>query len=269
MNESFTELCQQYLDALDADVDQQRIEELDEEIADLQEERAGYIEDYGEDDVLVQRVDEELNELQTEKEELESVVDQVAELETKILETSSSGFIAENSYITETTLEALNHVFTASRESELLIEDWVVTPDAELDSNVRTITDYVRKLALAKLERDDSILKTWEGIEGGKRLDPFLTVARADTPLSPSQVAERIGDGMEGQTAGNRLRDAIHHADYSPYHRVDGDYTLSTVGKFMYREYCEAPDQEPDKPEEEREDSDGQVTLDAAGDANE
>lgn len=268
MSDNFNELCDRYIEALDSEIDVERLDELEEDIAELEEEREQFVEDYGEDDVLVERVDDEIEELVSEKEEIEGAVDQVDELEAKILERVSSGFIAEDSYITETTLEALNHIFTGSRESELLIEDWVVTPDGELDSNVRTITDYIRKLSLAKLGTDDSLRKTWSGIEGGKRLDPFLTVARADTPLSPSEVAERIGDGMERQTAGNRLRDAIHHADYSPYHRVDGDYTLSTVGKFMYRKFY---DSKEDKEFDSEEDStpNGQATLEATGGSGE
>lgn len=268
MSENFNDLCEQYLEALDSEIDVQRLDELEEEIAELEEERDQFVEDYGEDDVLVERVDDEIDGLMSEKDEIEGTVDQVDELETTILETVSSEFIAEDSYITESTIEALNHIFTGSRESELLVEDRVVTPDVELDSNVRTITDYIRKLALAKLRKDDSLQKTWSGIEGGKRLAPFSTVARADTPLSPSEVAERIGDGMERQTAGNRLRDAIHHADYSPYHRVDGDYTLSTVGEFMYRAFYEGEtDEETNSGEDSR--PNGQATFDATGETNE
>jgi len=268
MSENFNDLCGQYLEALDSEIDAERLDELEEELVELEGERDKFVEDYGEDDVLIERVDDEIDELVSEKEDIEGAVDQVDELETKILETVSSGFIAEDSYITETTLEALNHISIGTRESELLIEDWVVTPDVELDSNVRTVTDYIRKLALAKLGTDDSLQKTWSGIEGGKRLDPFLTVARADNPLSPSEVAERIGDGMERQTAGNRLRDAIHYADYSPYHRVDGDYTLSTVGEFMFREFYEGKTGEEADGEGEYTPN-GQATLEATGETNE
>ncbi|PSQ26288.1 hypothetical protein BRD03_10750 [Halobacteriales archaeon QS_9_68_17] len=268
MSENFNDLCEQYLGALNSEIDIERLDELEEEIAELEKERAKFVEDYGEDDVLVERVGNEIDELVSEKEGIEGAVDQVDELETKILETVSSGFIAENSYITERTLEALNHIFTGAQESELLIEDWAVTPDVELDSNVRTVTDYIRKLALAKLGTDDSLQKTWSGIEGGKRFDPFLMVARADTPMSPSVVAERIGDDMERQTAGNRLRDAIHHADYSPYHRVDGDYTLSTVGEFMFREFYDRETNEEADGEGESTPN-GQATLEATGETNE
>ena len=268
MNENFNDLCEQYLEALDSEIDVDILDELEEEIAELEEERDQFIEDYGEGDVLIERVADEIDELVSEKEEIEGAVDQVDEMEVKILETVSSGFIAEDSYITETTLESLNHIFTGARESELLIEDWVVTPDVELDSDVRTVTDYIRKLALAKLGTDDSLQKTWSGIEGGKRLDPFLTVSRADTPLSPSEVAERIGDGIERQTAGNRLRDAIHHADYSPYHRVDGDYTLSAVGEFMFREFYDGETSEEGDGEGESTRNE-QATLESTGETDE
>lgn len=271
MSENFNDLCERYIEAIDAEIDVGRLDEIKAEIAELHDEREEFVEDYGEDDVLVKRVDDEIDELVEEKEEIEEALDQSDELEAKILKMTSSEFIAEDSYITRASLEALNHIFTGARKPELLIEDWVVTEDIELDSNVRTITDYIRKLAMARLGANESLRDSWSGIEGGKRLKPFLTVAEADTPLGPSEVAERVGNDMDRQTAGNRLRDAIHYANYSPYHRVDGDYTLSTVGEFMYREFY---DGESDEGVEETDaggesSPNSQVTLDASGEADE
>jgi hypothetical protein len=268
MSETFTELCQRYLDALDADVDQQRIEELDEEIADLQDERSGYIEDYGEDDVLVQRVDEELDDLQAEKTELEGAVDQVAELQESVLERIASEFIADEEFLTEPSLEALNHIFTDSPEPKLLIEDWEVHTDADLEEHIRPITDYIRKLAMGMLGTNDAMKELWENIEGTKKYEPFIIVAQADEPLSPSQVADRMDEDIESDTVGTRFRNAIHQFEYHPYHRVEGDYTLSTVGKFIFHEYCQVEKEEEGEEQSDSE-SDEQVTLDAAGDANE
>jgi hypothetical protein len=73
---------------------------------------------------------------------------------------------------------------------------------------------------------------------------------------------EDVGSG----TVGNRLRDAIHYLDYTPYHRVEGDYTLSTVGEFMVQEYSgDIPEEDIDGAIEVEEgvDSEQQVTLQA------
>lgn len=267
--ESFQDLCQRYLNALDADVDEERCKELKEEIEELEEEREGYGEDYGEDDVLVEKVDKELEELRSELNETEAAVDQTENLEASILNRTISEFIAGGEYLSDECLEALNHIFTGKRDPELLIRDQVVDADSELEGNVRAISDSIRKIAMANLGTNDSIETTWENIKSGKKLEPFLIVAKAEEPLSPTQIAECLEEDVDSNTVGTRLRNAIHGFNYIPYHRIEGEYRLSTIGQFIFREYpgqevINMPEQEVDE-EEETEQSEQQVTLEAAG----
>jgi hypothetical protein len=135
-----------------------------------------------------------------------------------------------------------------------------VVGEDEFDEEVLEVSDYVRKIAMAKLGTNDSIRESWENIAGGKKLGPFLTVAASEEPLSPAQVSERMDDDVDSGTIGNRLRDAIHYLNYTPYHRVDGDYTLSTVGQFMFLEYT---DQAQGIEDEVKEEGEQQTTLEA------
>lgn len=259
--EDFRELCNRYLKSLDADVDEERRRSLQTRISELEEEREDFLQDYGEDDVLVHRLDEQIESLRSEFKNIQDVISQSEELEETILQRTSSEYIAEGEYLSDEVLEALNHICTGSRKPQLLIKDWVVGED-EFEEDVLDVSDYTRKIAMAKLGSNDSIRESWKNIAGGKKLSAFVTVARSEEPLSPAQVAERMEENVDSNTAGTRLRNAIHGTEYTPYHRIDGDYTLSTVGQFMFREYADQDKLESVENEGEAE-GEQQATLEA------
>lgn len=237
MSDEYIQLCRDYLDSLDKDIDEEELEELEARIGELEEEREEYLESYGEDDVLVERVEEEINELQSQLEDIQNAVSRADELRDKVLEKTTSQFIAEGKYLDEDVLEALNHALTNKREATLRIEDWEITPDVEIEEGVRRISHVIRKLALARSEGDTDLEESWESIEGSTKHEPFLVLAEAGEALSPSAVAEQIDEDVDTSTMGTRLRNTIHQLEYTPYHRIEGDYMVSTVGEVMSREY--------------------------------
>ena len=269
MSEDYIQMCRDYLGSLDEDVDQEEIDEIEAEIAELEDEREEYLENYGEDDVLVERVDEELGDLRARLDKKEEALSRTGELRDKLLEETTSQFIAEGEYLDEDVLEALNHALTNKRDPTLLIEDWEISPEATLDEGVRRISHVVRKLALARSDDDDDLEESWESIEGSTKHEPLLIVAEAGKALSPSEVAERIEEDVDSSTVGTRLRNTIHQVEYTPYHRIEGDYALSTVGEVMIREYGGGLleeteiDDEDNVEQEEKDENEKQATLDA------
>jgi myosin heavy subunit len=268
MSEDFDKLCEEYLSALDSDVDEERLSSLQSEISDLKDEKDQYISDYGEEDVLVERVTEEIEELEKEKEEYAGALNETEELKEQILNRTKENYVATGEYTKEPSLEALNHIFTGSRDPLLQIEDWTITPEMDLEEGLRQCSDYIRKMALAKLDQDDTLLDTFEKIEGTKKYEPFILLAEADKSLSPSQVADRLDEDVETDTVGTRFRNAIHGLEYNPYHRKEGDYTLSTVGELIYELYSDDVMTESSG-ENESEKGGGQVSLTKGGEMDE
>lgn len=279
MSKDYNTLCEEYVESLDRDVDTGEIDELEKRISELEDERAEYIQEYGEDDVLVERVDDELDELKQKLEDIKQAASQTEQLKEKVLKRTASEFIAEDSFITEESLEALNHAFTGNRASTLLIEDEEITPETELEGNIRHISHTIRKLAMAKLDTDDGLKDSWESIDDSTKYEPMIIVAGAQKPLTPSQVAEKMEEQVDCGTVGTRLRNSIHQLDFTPYHRVDGDYMLSTIGDVMIQEYEGEIDSnnDPDSSSEtesteesgqEESENDLQVTLDSTSKDN-
>lgn len=251
MSEDFIDRCERYLKSIDKEVNEAEIEELENRVADLEEEREEYLEEYGEDDVLVERVDDELEKLRNELDSKRRELNQTDELAEKVLEHTASEFIAEGQFLDESSLAAINHSLTGNRESMLLIGDQKITSDTEIEGNVRRVSHIVRKLALAKLGKDDDIKDSWKSVEGGKRHEPFLVVATAEAPLSTSEITERIDEDASKGTVGGRLRDSVNKIEYPPYNRVDGNYRLSTIGEVMFQEFEDEIEQETSAEEPE------------------
>ena len=263
-NTDITELAEDYLDAVDSETKEDD-GSLHSELNDLREERGELVEEYGEDDILVQDIDEDIAEIENRLSEVKQTKEKEDELRSEILERMSSEYVAKDDWLSTEVIEATNHALLGDRKETLRVEDKLLEEGAELEEKLREISHAVRQIAKSEMGEDSKVDETWGSIQGTKKEEPFRIVATSEEEITSEEVSERVEEDIDKSTANNRLKSAIHQTPISPYHRDgSGKYSLSTAGKYIADEYLET--EQPEEEDETEEAGDGQKKLTEAGD---
>jgi len=236
-NTDITELAEDYLDAIDSETKEDD-ESLRSELNDLREERKELVEEYGEDDILVQDIDEEIEELEDRLSEVEQTKEKEGEFRSEILERISSEYIAKGDWLSTRVIKATNHILLGAKDETLRVEDEVIKEGAEFKEDLRELSHAMRQIAKSEAEGSSKVDETWESIQGTTREEPFRLVATAEGGITSEEVSERVEEDIKTSKANNRLKNAIHHTPVSPYHRDgSGNYSLSTAGEYIANKY--------------------------------
>lgn len=257
------ELAEAYAEALETREDGDEYDAAVEHLDALRTRLERFEESYGDSDPATEELREKVQLAEDKVSELEQQRRKPQDLERKLLE-AARGFMLDEDWLQPAVIEALNRALTGESDTYLRIDDFELScpEDAEnLDDVARfDIIDVVRKLALDKLGKADDIGSIWQAIEGTTKEDAFRVVAntgRAD----PDDVVEAVDEDIGRSAARNRLKNAVYNLDISPYHREDGTYSLSTVGRYIVTEYVDASMPGGQESEEEDQSDDGQTML--------
>ncbi|WP_152040401.1 hypothetical protein [Salinigranum salinum] len=238
------DLVDQYFEALDSDIDKERRSEITETIEALEVRHEKFVREYGDDDPETVDLRKRIDELTEEQEQID-ISERRAEVLADEIAERVVGFRLTEEWLDGRVLEGVNHVLVGEREPQLLVEG--VRVDEELDASsldeIRRLDliDTVRQLAKDRLGTSTEAGDVWNSIQGSSYEVPFLTVA-TEGEATAKDVLSHVDEDISRDTAGARLRNASNKLSMNPYFRTDGVYSLSTVGKYLLREYAEYTD---------------------------
>jgi hypothetical protein len=260
------ELADAYLEALESKTDGARYEEARDRRDALQERLGQFEKKYGDSDPATQELREKVEAAGSRVAEIEQERQKPEEAERELLE-AATGFMLNDEWLQPVVIKALNRALIGNVSKSLLIEEieFQSPDDAEVIEDVDRydVIDVVRGLAMDKLGDSEDARDVWRSIEGSTKEDPFRAVAELGT-ADTKTVVEMLDEDVDSGTVNNRLRNAVHHLDISPYHRDDGTYQLSTVGKYIAVEYAGVVGTEEETRNDEgpsEQGDDGQTTL--------
>lgn len=270
-------LAQEYLDALDQEIDEGHRHGLETKREELRDRRERYVDQHGEDSSIVQRVDEKIEEVEYELEEFDTSAQQVEGLRDRLLESAKDEFEFNSEWLSSTTLEGLTHALYGKREDHLIIDQVrIQEPDVLTDIDDIDQLDMEHTLLLLiedRLGETNTVNSRWERFSDSKYHIPFLIVAR-DGVATPDDVLPELEDDADRDDAKNWLNRPLYDwEDLIPYYRPDdGEMALSTTGKYLARHYAETLDEivgvdEGEGDDENRNDN-GQTSLDDINDGN-
>lgn len=250
------ELAKDYLKSEDDSLRSQ-IEEIESEIDDLEKEEEKY-QDLEDD--LLQEVREEKKNKKKELKELKSKIEDSKELEKEILEEILEGFQLEE--LNEEVLRALNGIISDSSEGYLLVRDYKITPEDDLDAEKkekRLIKHQIKRVVKDILESDNRVEKTWEKIESGSKYEPFKMIARSEEGIPPDDVSEKLD--IKRSTARGRMKSSRYQIPLNPYYvDKEGFYHLSLLGDHLKNSKLEEETKENDEETESKKGEDNKVT---------
>jgi hypothetical protein len=263
-------LAQEYLDALDHEVDEAQRTELEDRLSELRQRREKFVEQHGGESGIVQRVDEKIEEVEDELGEFEQSVKQADEFRKDLLDAAVEGFEFNSTWLSPTVLRGLTHaLYGEEGESLILDQNRVEHADDLDDTDDLTRLDMEHTLLTLvedRLDRTDTVKEHWERLVDSKKYTPFLVVAREGS-ASPEDVLPELEDEADRKDAKNWLERPIYDWDeLVPYYRTgDGEFALSTAGEYLLHNFAESSDEDTEDEvddESNENDGDGQASLD-------
>ncbi|GAA0676208.1 hypothetical protein ACFQDG_01910 [Natronoarchaeum mannanilyticum] len=264
-------LAQEYLDAVQSEIDEERRRELDNKLEALQDRRKQYVDQHGEDSRFVQRVDQKVEDIELELDELDESAQQTDEYRRQFLEAAVDSFEFNSEWLSTNTLEGLAHALYGGSDAYLVLQqNRIESPDdlVELDEITKLDMEHTLLVLIEdRLGQTDTVSSRWERFADSKYHIPFLVVAR-DGSASPEDVVPELGGDADRKDAKNWLESPIYDwEDLIPYYRAgDGEFALSTTGKYLYRHYAEDLDDltgaNKERQNETDSDDGGQTSLD-------
>lgn len=239
LSEDIVPLAEEYLELVarqendpEADADQKELDQLREEI----EEWGREIDGLNEGDELHEIAVEEKESLEARLAEREREDTRRERVGQRFLDRISSEFVARDDWLHPSVIRAITHAIIGEEREEILLDESRL-PDDELDNRaIFDLSQNVRALVISG-EEDTKLADLWEDIEGTRQHQILEVLARSPEPLGPTDIAERIDDAeVNGKQISARLSDA-RESKYIPFYRADGDYQLSLVGEFLWREF--------------------------------
>lgn len=257
------ELADEYLSALENGTDREQLEAAKREAAELRERHERFVEKYGESDPATEELRDRLRSVETRVDELEDEQSRPGELEEALLERATT-FMLNSEWLQPNVTEALNRALVDEEDGTLVIEEVEISDEKSVENvdepTQFDIVDVVRQFALDKLGEPSDIRDCWETLEGTAKERPFRVVADVGG-ATPDEVLECIGDDdLTRETVRGRLKNATQK-EVNPYVRRDGVYHLSTVGKYISREYANVDSPSVEEEPEDGETGDEQATL--------
>lgn len=262
-------LANEYLNALNHEVDEERRTELEDRLSELKERRVKFVEQHGEDSGIVQRVDQNTCEVETELDKLEQSVQQVDELREKLLEAAVEDFEFNSTWLSSAVLNGVTHALYEEEDSLILGQNHIESTDDLADIDDMTQLDMEHTLLILiedRLGRTDTVRDHWERLAGSKKHTPFLVVAQKGS-ASPEDVLPELDDDADRKDAKNWLERPLYDWDeLVPYYRAgNGEFALSNAGKYLAKHYAEDYDEVAESEvdgDTVGNDGDGQASLD-------
>ncbi|NLV02926.1 kinetochore Spc7 family protein [Haloferax volcanii] len=263
-------LAKEYLEAIDQEIDEDRRSELEDTKEELQDRREKYVSQHGEDSRIVQRVDQKIEDVETELDKLNESVQQIDELRTQLLKAAKDRLEFNREWLSTTVLEGLTHTLYAERDDYLILDQTRIEGPEDLDE----IEDLVQLdmehtfllLVEDRLGETDTVSERWDRFVDSKYHKPFMVVSREGT-ASPEDVLPNLSEDADRKDAKNWLERPLYDwDDLVPYYRAgDGEFGLSTSGKYLAHHYAGSAESLAEEGDGGDDSDDGQTSLDDVG----
>jgi hypothetical protein len=263
-------LAKEYLEAIDQEIDEERRSELEDTKEELQARREKYVSQHGEDSRIVQRVDQKIEDVETELDKLNESVQQIDELRTQLLKAAKDRLEFNREWLSTTVLEVLTHALYAERDDYLILDQTRIEGPEDLDE----IEDLVQLdmehtfllLVEDRLGETDTVSERWDRFVDSKYHKPFLVVSREGT-ASPEDVLPNLSEDADRKDVKNWLERPLYDwDDLVPYYRAgDGEFGLSTSGKYLAHHYAGSAESLAEEGDGGDDSDDGQTSLDDVG----
>lgn len=262
------EIAAQYLNASDeAPEHQERLNEIELELDELRSTRREVVNDVGEDHYLIEDVDADIQELEGERQDLQESTEDVAQLRKDILRAAAEdpGFRLNEHWLNSKTIQALTHALYGTEEEKLVLADQELrTPDdaRELDRMQKfQIKRDIVHLARDQLGDDERVVERWKEFEESRARPAFPVIANKPG-VGPSEIAEacdKTSSTVRNWTSDLSGQDILKMV-YTP---KQGDYHLSTVGKYYAAHYADLDETDETEVAEDEEDTEAESSEEA------
>lgn len=241
-----------YLEASDEEPQhREQLDEIEAELDELEATREEVVDDVGEDHFLADDIDADIQELKDKREELQESTEDIAQLRQDLLRAAAEdpGFQLDEHWLNSKTLRALTHTLYGMEEEKLVIADqeFCTPDDAQGLNRVQKIQikREIVHLARDQLTGDERVADRWEEFEDSRAHQAFPVIAR-DPGVGPSEIADAYEDKTHS-TVRNWTSDLSDQEDLKMvYTPKQGEYHLSTVGKYYAAHYADLDDTEED-----------------------
>lgn len=266
-------LAKRYLDSIDQEIDEERRNELENTREELQDRRKKYVTQHGEDSRIIQRVDQKIEDVETELNELDESAQQVDKLRTQLLEAARDGLEFNSEWLSTIVLEGLTHALYAEKDSYLILDQTCIENPEDL-TDIEDLAQLDMEHTLLLLVEDglgetDTVSERWSRFADSKYHKPFLVVSR-EGAASPGDVLPNLSEDADRKDAKNWLERPLYDwDDLVPYYRAgDGEFGLSTSGKYLAHHYAESAESIVEEGSEDGDSDDEQASLDDIGGKN-
>lgn len=271
--EDVPEIAASYRDTSDEETDQERLNEIETEISELESERADVASNAGEDNFVVEKIDAGIQDLKNKREEIQKSAEDVTKRRSVLLQAAaeSPGFQFTEHWLNPDVLRALTHALHGTENEEIVVADQVLREpeDAEELDQMQEIKIQreIMNIARDRISADQRVKNRWKEFEGSNAHKAFQIITR-EPGVGPSEIAE-MQDGTSASTVRNWTSDLSNQDGLKMVHTPSqGNYHPSTVGKYYAAHYDEPLDGEPDdtpssREVENREDSGPELGGDA------
>lgn len=263
-------LANEYLEAIDQEIDEERCNELENIKEELQERREKYVSQHGENSRIVQRVDQKIEDVEAELDELNESAQQVDELRVQLLKAANDRLEFNREWLSTSVLEGLTHALYAEKDDYLILDQTRIEGPEDLDE-IEDLAQLDMEHTLLLLVEDrrgetDTVSERWERFVDSKYHKPFLVVSREGT-ASPEDVLPSLSEDANRKNAKNWLERPLYDwSDLVPYYRAgDGEFGLSTSGKYLAHHYAGSAESLAEEGDGGDDSDDGQASLDDVG----
>lgn len=273
--EDLEELAAAYLEALESEPDQERLDEIENEIEELKTNRSQTKDDLGENSYLIDEITQEIESLREERDQIRESAETVDERRESILRAAAEnpGFKPNKKWLTPVVTQALTHALCGETSESLIVAEQKLAEPAdgeELDRSERIqVMREVAALSQDLLSGNQRVEKVWEELQGTRAYSAFQVIA-SQPGVGPSEIAD-VHD-KNASTVRDWTSDLLGQEEFKlVYTPKRGEYCPSTIGEFYSTHYddtinseiteqSEPDDQESknesDAEQEQREESD-------------
>lgn len=255
-DKDISQMAEEYLGSIDDEVDESHKEELREQIEHGEEKYERLVQEHGEDHRLAQKAEEVLEARRSELDELEEREEQLGTAREEFLQEVANEFDLNERWLQTDIIEAVTHALVGKKEPsyKLFGEEIQSLEDLEgLDEwDQIERAEVVILLAKESVGESEKVSEQWKRLEDSKSYNAFEVLTK-NSSLTSEEVAE-ILDEDKG-TVNNWLKNPINLWDrLIPFYRPQqGEYALSTTGRYFHKHYYESGGEIPETEQKEGE----------------
>lgn len=228
--DELVDLAEAYLESLEAD------DSDAEEIEDELEYWNAQVGEFEEGTSMYKMAVEERDQLSARLEEIAESGDERARLRTQLLKRASTEFAPLDEWLDETVISALTHAVIGRQENTINIEDYSLPNDGgDLSKREMVlVAKNVQATCKAALGSEETLDVAWNAMTTPERYPITEVLARADSPIKSDEIAAELDEDATDNPGAN-LRYVVNSAEYQPYYRESGAWTLSLVGEYLWK----------------------------------